>query len=369
MNILTTTAVLDKPDYYSVSALKTYKRCGLEYYHKYIDKINKFKMSTSTLLGNLLHDALELYYSPDGTGLETLKLCLYKTAEDTFRSTGVIPINTAYNLVDELLNELYSLANDVCNLHKRADINYKGKDAIRKKDGGVSTSYQSTTAWKSAEKGIDGDNRRARINYLIQYSINPNLDDVDVISAYSEAVYIADSFVNINNIKKVRHVELPFSQYDPYTGVVNNLVNIPNGDKLIHGFIDLVAEVSDGLAIIDYKSSKTAYTEEQVRYNVQLYTYVYAYKCLTGEDVKYIGIYNIRAGNLVLVPIDTKLMNSTLNNFFKIHDAIKANIFIGHTPEDSYSPCLNCFGKACAYIDICHPSNESDLLELYRLTS
>ena len=128
---------------------------------------------------------------------------------------------------------------------------------------------------------------------------------------------------------------------------------------LLNGYVDWIGYINYGgkekLAIVDYKSSKEELTPDKVQYNVQLYSYVYAYEYLTGETVDLIGIHNLRAGSLVLTPIDRNKMGIVLEALFTNHLLIKHKIFQKQIPDTSYAKCMNMYGKICPYLEFCYP--------------
>ena len=369
-NIITSRPVAERPPYYSVSALRVYRRCGMEFYHKYVDLNRKSGATRSTLLGNLVHEALELYYDPEVEHDYNLEQCLEETYISALMAAGVIVSNTPASDQTTISSYLMGLVDGYAVLHNRARADYKGPDAIRTTAGKVSSAYQSTTAWKQAEEPLLAL-RHAANEYMLM--LNPELDtELDVIGALTDAFNLCRAFIPPKEFKRTIYVELPISEYND--GTIINEVPMPTdcgGDAGINllGFIDWVGITSHGLTIVDYKTSKSAYTTDKLAYNPQLCAYAYAYEKLTGTRVDAMGIYNVREGSLVLTPIDRSIMDRVLTSFFGTHKLITAGFYPHHYPEDNYSPCLDSFGKPCPYLHDCYPelAEEQSLLDLYRL--
>lgn len=338
-----------RPSTYSVSRLKSYERCPHEYYHKYILRTPiERTYSESTLIGSLVHGALEYLYGTEDDQVETALQALHKSCPDTLLEVGVCTQDN-YEVVSALL---LKYAGDSLQLHVRASAGYMGSDPIRTRDGSVAVSPSRTSSWKQAEEDMDLLTTKETINDYLS-------TDIDVVAAFSEAYYLLHKYRTPAAIQEIKHVELPISHWDGSQLI--NPVKMPGqygGDQNIYlnGYLDLVAITTEGLTIIDYKTDSEAYTATAVSCNRQLLAYVYAYEQWSGLTVEAIGINNIRAGELVLTAINRALMDSVLDSLFGTHKSIEAKYFPKKVPDGAYSPCLKCFGKVCPFLGECWPS-------------
>lgn len=342
----------EKPNYYSVSRLKTYSQCG-EYYRKqYVEKDVVRSISNSTLIGSLVHKALEeLYLGNYSTSLEAFDA----TSLSVLYEVGVCSEEEAL-VVRELLKE-YS--EEMSTLYLRASSSYSGKDAIRTKSGEVPSNPSMTSAWKAAiqEGGMEG--KKVLIDTYIKdknESITFSLSD-----AFSEAEFLCRNYY-YPKIGTPVAIEMGLSVWKETKQLILNPVLMPleyGGEEGLHlnGYIDLISVMDDGgILICDHKTGKEEFTESSVMHNVQLLSYVYAYEALTGIRAKYIGINNVRSRSLVKVEVPNKeVVTEILGTLFSNHIPIKANLFTKKRPE-SYSPCLSMFGDVCPYLSKCWPS-------------
>lgn len=352
----------DKPSYYSVSRLKSYSTCAEYYKLKYVDKIQTPSLSAATLIGSLCHDALEYYHSAENQ-FRHLSEVFKVTSKKTLLERKIIDRNAPEELLEELWMDAVSFAQDCLSLYERASERYNGSLPIRKKDGGVAASPTSTSVWKRAEEALKLPQRRDNIDQRA-INLNPDMDGLSLASIFAEAFAICYRYQTPTEVVRTIAVEFPISDYIAEDGRIVNPVPMPaefGGEEgmYLNGYIDWTGMVqfngAEKLAIVDYKSSKEDMQADQVKYNVQLYSYVYAYELVTGETVEVIGIHNLRSGRLVLVEVDRQIMQDVLRNLFFKHKLIGAGMFYKHIPDTGYSPCLAQFGKQCPYLKNCYP--------------
>lgn len=340
--------------HYSVSRLKDYQFCGRYYEHKHLLKTACPKYSDATLIGSLCHDALELLYTSEDPAINNSLDAFQRTSKQTLIDQGVLtPANA-----DEIHPMLLMHADLQEQLHRRAHPSYTGSDAIRKGDGGIAKSPQMTSQWKQAERDLGISILSNTINYSIHQD-NPELGDLSIPDIFSQAYFLSRNYRTPSEIEGIVAVEFPFSDWNG-TELVNP-VPMPPGyggesDIYIKGFIDLIAIVHGRLAIIDHKTSKEELSEAHVAHNVQLMVYAYAYSLLTGKQIHYIGINNIRYNKLILVPLDYSRMMKVMSSLFSYNHHIQSGIFPEYTPDSIYSPCLNCYGGTCPFLSACHPT-------------
>lgn len=355
--------VSEKPEYYSVSRLKSLSVCSEYYKLKYIDKIKVPSLSGATIIGSLCHDALEYFHSDENLSFISLIEVFKFTSKKTLVERNIIHKNIPSEQLDAIHTELWECALDNLSLYARASQVYKGPAPIRKKDGGIASNPTSTTGWKKAEEVLRLLSRKGTID-AEALRLNPELGEISLAGVFAEAFSICYRYHVPEEVVETIAVEFPISEYSADTGFLINPVPMPEefgGEENIYlnGFIDWIGRVyyrgAEKLAIVDYKSSKEDMAADQVQYNVQLYSYVYAYEFLTGETVDLIGIHNLRSGRLVLVEVDREIMQTVLGSLFFKHNLIKAGMFYKHAPDSGYSPCLSQFGKPCPYLANCYP--------------
>lgn len=346
-----------KPPVYSVSRLKTYQRCSYEYYHKYILKTpSEFKYSASTLLGTIVHSALEFLYTTDRDDVNYLTDALNVTVVESLYKSGLFK-NTTKDEIEALVVLMNECAVLTKGLYERASAGYVGPNPIRVKGGGVAQNPTMTSDWKKAEEDLGIADKKS----VIETFISSKEDiEISIPTVYTEAYYLCSRYRTSPMIKKIIDVEYPISHWDGEKLI--NPVKMPaqyGGKKGIYlnGYIDLIAEldiegIGKGVAIIDHKTDKSTYRTQDVLYNRQMMIYVYAYEALTKKEVKYIGINNIREG-FVVVPIDRAIMKECIDSLFSTHKLIDKGHFVKHTPDSVYSPCKDYYGSPCPFLHHC----------------
>lgn len=341
-------------NYYSVSRLKTYKTCSMKYKWEYVEKDRVFSSSKSTLLGSLVHNTLEIYYS---TPIEKrLKPISYfrDGCCNHFSSIGL-----ESSIDDSVMSLLDTYSDGLSKLLRRASKDYKGADAIRKRDGGIASNPSMTSDWKKSYENMGLDSLIDSLTVYLEGKTD--LEGQDFIDAYSEAKYICSIYKSPYYLDNAVEVEMPISTKDG--DKIINPVKMPakyGGRKNIYllGYIDIVSELDDGSIIIaDHKTSMSSFTAVDVSHNVQLLAYAYAYEQLKGKRPDYIGINNVRnGGDLVFVetPSASESMD-ILDSLFSAHKLINEEVWTKHSPEP-YSPCLSMYGKQCPYLSKCWPN-------------
>jgi PD-(D/E)XK nuclease superfamily len=329
-------------NYYSVSRLQTYLKCGEGYRLQYVEKVKReYTSSYSTVVGSLVHGALEEYLvnGSEGTLLEVLERVSYST---------LVRLKVLVEGDEGIYDSLLRYAKGMASLYERASAGYTGSDAIRTTKGEVPSSPQSTTSWKDAlvilgqgrlKDGLDA--------FFIGRGVAFSLCD-----AYAEAYSLVISY-KVPTLE-VMYVELPLSKYDSSTMKVINPIILPEGyggEKGIYlcGSIDLVAMYNGALTVIDHKTSAgAAPSTEEVSTNPQLITYAWAYEQLTGHVVEGVAINHIRSGQMVWAPI-TPHRDKVLYSLLGVHKAVERDYFPMHTPSEYDSPCNKWYGKECPF--------------------
>ena len=157
--------------YYSISRLDTYRTCPMLYYNKYVKKIPVKSESKSTMVGSIVHNVLETYYSQENIQVTGKQVNINRTLKDIYEDALVQTLiqkkflpeqgfdSYLGNLLKEYLDGLKVL------IHK-ASAEYTGKDAIRKGDKGVAQKPEMTGDWKRMSDSMGLDTKRTTLNKL-----------------------------------------------------------------------------------------------------------------------------------------------------------------------------------------------------------
>lgn len=358
-HIITTNKTYNSQDDYqrfSVSKIKTYKECSQMYKLKYVDKLDSFVQSNSTIIGTLLHSTLEYLYGTEDDEVETATDAFFKILAPEFSNLG-------FGSVENILGELLDYHQDINNLYLRASSNYSGPDAIRTGKGEVPKVPEMTGVWKYECKRLKLEERQELINYTVRTS-KKGFDKVSITEVFSRSLNLANKYRTPDAFEEILHLELPLSHWDKTSNTLINPILFPNckhKDIYLNGYIDNVAKVKvDGkvkTAIIDYKTSKELFDSNIVEHNQQLLMYAAAASTLLNCDIEYIGILSLLKSDLILVPINKEIQEELITMFNKIIDKTLANDFVKHFPDTKYSACLNSFGGACPFLKNCWPKS------------
>lgn len=356
--IITETSQYDtKDDYlrYSVSRIKCYKECSQMYKLKYVDKLDVYQHSNATLIGTLLHAALEYLYGTEDDEVQTAEDAFFKVLPEEFARLNILSL-------ESILGDLLDYHNDISNLYLRASSAYTGIDAIRTGKGTVPKVPEMTGTWKSEVRRLDLDGRKERIDYVVQTS--KGLDGVSITEVFSKAYMLASNYITPPSFMRILHLELPLSEWDNANNKLINPVPFPGckrEDVYLNGYIDNIAEVYENgknvLSVIDYKTSKETFDENIVRHNQQLLLYAAAVEYLLERPVEYIGILSLTKGELVNVPVDREIQDEVIRTFNKVVDKTIEGSFYKHIPDTKYSTCLNSFGGTCPFLEHCWPKS------------
>lgn len=352
----------EKPECYSISKLRTLTECSEKYKLKYIQKIKREDISNSLLIGSLIHDALEQYYLNKQQNF--VEYYLIQNLKDNLIKFKIIPELDLNNPVYiKLINLIFIYLKNILNLYLR------GKETncfnpILTAQGNLPKYIYSTTAWKKSKEYFNLNKIEIKINNLIN-KLNTSLSsEFNLLESIGEAYTLAYLYQNPKEyeLENIHALEFPISDYNYQTKELINpfkYTNKTNQEFYVTGYIDYVGKVKienqSYLAVIDYKSGKSDYEIQHIKYNPQLLFYALAYEKITQHKVEVVGIHNLQSNNLVLSKINTDLQKDILNSFFHKQEIVHQNIFIKHLPENKYSPCLNSFNKPCSYLQDCYP--------------
>lgn len=353
--------------YYSVSRLKTYKNCPKYFYNKYILKHPDYGFTSSTLLGSIAHTTLEIYYKNILNNNKENNEYLLDILLDSFIITLKNENILEDSMEDIIKNSLSSIACKMQVLYNRSSINYKGKDAIRKRDGSLASNPKLTNDWKDGLISLGISQDVEEINAYFSSLIPKRLSEVD--ASLLKDLSIVDIYNDLYNIFKyyknpfdnfiIKGIEVPISKLN--NNSVINPVLMPEklGGKeniYINGYIDLLLEKDEKYIIVDHKTGSQPFSREDIMFNSQLILYSWCIEKLTEKKVSHIGINNINNNSYsVLIPLpNDSIRKKILSTLFSSHIGIKANHFPKFIPEP-YSPCLKMFGKTCPFLSICWP--------------
>ena len=339
---------------FSVSRIKTYKDCSQMYKLKYVDKLDVFKQSTSTLSGTLLHAALEYFYGTEDSEVVTPEDAYFK----------ILPIelaNVGITKADSLCNELLEYYEDIKHLYARASESYTGPDAIRTRNGSVPKAPEMTGVWKAAVKKLNLDTRKSLIDTTIQTS-KDGMEDVSIVDVFTKSLQIIKEYTTPREMVKMLSLEMPLSQWDYENNILRNPVPFPGCSHphvYLNGYIDNICKIRVGsktyTTIVDYKSSKETFDENIVKHNQQLLLYAAGVEYITGEPVEYIGILSFLQKELIYVPVDKKIQQEVIEIYNRVIDKTIKGEFNKHVPDTKYSQCLSSFGGECPFLKHCWP--------------
>ena len=356
-HIITETSKYNSIDDYtrfSVSRIKCYKECSQMYKLRYVDKVDTYKHSNSTIVGNLLHSTLEYLYGVDDDDVKSPTHAFMKILQPEFNKLGI-------GSGESILRELLEYQNDINILKDRASANYVGPHPIRTSKGTIAKIPEMTSTWKKEAKRLDLNGRKERIDLAIQYGVT-GLEEVSITEVFTKAYNLANTYITPNEFEEILYLELPLSNWCNER-LINPLPfpGCKHQDIYLNGFIDNVAKLNingkNQIAIIDYKTSKEIFNTSIVQHNQQLLIYAAGVEQLLDIPIEYIAILSLVKGDLIIVPIDREIQQEVINNFNATIDKILNSEFIKHTPDTKYSACLNSFGSTCPYLQHCWPKS------------
>lgn len=402
----------------SYSGLTVYDECSMLYKLQRIDRVIPAMSDTNaTRIGTFCHTSLEHYYG-DETGT------VQSPYDELTRAGGIWDQELESCQLQMLRPKLQAYAHHTTALYERASASYKGKDAIRKKDGAVSAAPHMTKAWT---------------DYARQHGLNQLSDQIDQVAAkvaperweglslsqvYAESLGIMYPYRHPADIDAVVAIELPVSEiqfqgadeenqplYDelgqpvptsrvrgPHpmwvddkgqTAVLNVLYPfylpaldengrlIPDGqgdyvrreDLLFTGYIDLVARNEKGeLLIIDHKTNAGEVpSRSKISRHEQMLVYGFMVTLLGGEQPAYVGMNHLRSGKLVLAEFSMAKAEVAVERLLSIVSGIEKKVFVRQNPDGYHSRCVvKPFREGepprlCPGLPHCHP----EVAELY----
>jgi hypothetical protein len=172
---------------YSVSRIKCYKDCSQMYKLKYVDKLDVYQHSNATIIGTILHSALEYMYGEGKNIVTSAEEAFFKVLEVEFARLNITSL-------ESILNDLLEYHNDINKLYIRASSTYTGPDAIRTGKGTIAKVPEMTGVWKSEVRRLDLSGRKERIDYMVQSS--KGLDGISITDIFSKSYILATNYVH-----------------------------------------------------------------------------------------------------------------------------------------------------------------------------
>ena len=322
---------------------------------QYVLKNYKYKESTSTLAGTLMHATLEYLYGVDDETVETAQDAFYRILIPEFQKAGILD-------AESILGDLLEYNEDIRHLYDRASADYEGEDAIRTGKGTVPKVPEMTSVWKQECRRMDLDGRKERLDTVIQDS-KDGFENVSITDVFTKAFNMAKDYYTPPEMVEILALELPLSKWDYQNSKMINPIPFPDceiPDVYLSGFIDCLCKINinghEYTAVVDYKTSKEEFTEDLVRHNQQLLTYVAAAEKLLDIDIEYVGILSFLQKKLIHAPVDRELLEEVMINYNKVIVATYEKKFMKHVPDSKYSSCLSQFGGHCPFLEDCWPS-------------
>ena len=308
-----------------------------------------------------LKSSVETYYKKARENNKVSpEYAFYETAPIVLKEKGLLDDN------DDLQDMLLNYSKSVGQLYFKASNSYSGSDKIRTKSGDIASAPHMTSSWKTQASNLGLDTKRSTIDMYLRQRLEGIYGDVGYMSIcdiFGEACSLIKTYKHPTFLSKIIDIEFPIS--DRQEDKLINPVKMPSeygGDQGIYfnGYIDMVGVTKEGkVVLVDHKSSKLPFKEDDIRYNVQLTTYAWAFEELTGMKVDYLAIYNLRDSEFKYTRVPSNKWE-IINTVFRYHYSIKQETFYKESPEP-YSPCLNSYGRPCPYLSLCWSTRAQSL--------
>ena len=165
-----------------------------------------------------------------------------------------------------------------------------------------------------------------RRHLLIRYASGNRRKNFESAARRDISNYITDNMARLKSVV--------FAEKD---------VEIPIDNEItVKGRIDVVQQADNGeTTIVDLKSTERSHDEEVTE--AQLHAYALGYKKLTGQDVDYVEIYELRERRRKRRAVDTALISSIKQ---KIRAAAQAVREMKFEPQPSKKRCRDCNVRA-----------------------
>lgn len=379
------------PKTVSYSGLTVYDECSMLYRLQRVDRVLPPMADTeATRIGQFCHASLEAYYGDESGQIES-------PYHELTRPGGIWDQELQACKLQMLMPKLQAYAHHTTGLYERASAAYKGKDAIRKKDGSVSAAPHMTKAWTDYAKQHGLTQLADYINHTAAKIAPARWEDVNLSQVYAESLGIMYPYRHPVEIDAVVAIELPISEiqfhaadennqplYDelgqpvptsrvrgpypihldednrqttlnvlypfflPVLGPDGKLVKTEDGDYvrredlLFNGYIDLVARNPQGeLLIIDHKTnSGEVPSKGKISRHEQMLVYGFMITLLGGEKPAYVGMNHLRSGRLILAEFSMEKAELAMERLLSIVAGIEKRVFVRQNPDGYHSRCV-----------------------------
>jgi CRISPR/Cas system-associated exonuclease Cas4 (RecB family) len=350
----------------SFTRLNLYNECPRKYKNKYILKIQTpVEVEDYFLKGRLVHTLLESFFIDTDLNLDFIDYL-----PEFITKECKLPITEDYK--DMQTNQaihipsLVEYADKVSNLLLRTAENYKGNDSIRNSDGSVPKdvwSYQPK-AFKTEYRELGVDSYRYAID-LTASKLDTNYEKFSLAFMVADALFNVKNFTKPNWLASVVDQEYRFEDKGEKVLFNNNTLYWSGGP-------DLRVKTHEGdLVILDYKTSKSKPSKEDVLWHMQLALYAYLTFEQTKELAKAVGIIHLPSNDIILAGVDPLIVSQTIKYLEDIQDAINKEVFPKKHPTEFNSPCIKrdwktkLVTKVCPYLKTCWPEYHQDVIEYY----
>jgi hypothetical protein len=354
----------------SFSRLQRHSKCAQAFDYHYIQRIRRSESSEALTIGSIVHECLERYYLGE---VPDPAVALTAYWNNWFKEAGI----------DHVREQVDSLREDIAHLYWRASEECTDRSLmIRNANGSVPKPYGLTSnkQFNTARENMGIDGRTSQVEVQVNKSGKWDTG-LSFIQVYNETWTMLDDYQDISGLDEVIAVEFPFSE--PREDENGQTIRKPNGELSVMnpvvmprsqdyflGYVDLIARINDGIAIIDHKTSSGDPPDfVSLSYHEQLLLYAWAYEQLFRERPKYIGINHLRSKRCVLVPINWDLVQAAIEKFDTQNLASRTEHVVKHAPFEYQSPCLSGAKsladtkRPCVFLDLCYPQLHQILSE------
>lgn len=352
----------------SVSRLQKYTKCAKSYEYYYLKKLRFSETSDALQIGTIVHHCLEKFYLKETDHPSTE---LNRWWEEYFKEHDKGDLYDELQEVGEMLRHLLWRASEQCT----------NALSIRNRDGTVPKNPYMNSAFKKELEKLNLNDRRDNVDRIMQGS-GQWPAGVSLVNVFSETHAMLDDYQDIANYQSTLAVEFPYSKIRTDESgswimdvdgqpSMENAVQLPLSKDWFIGFVDLIVQMRDGVAIIDHKtSSGEAPDMVTVMHHDQLLMYAWAFYKLFREKPSYIGINHLRSGTCVLAPVNWNYVEEAVARFDTANLATKGGYYPKRAPFEYQSPCLNgaksidVVNRCCPYLGECYPHLQEMITEM-----
>jgi DNA helicase-2/ATP-dependent DNA helicase PcrA len=166
------------------------------------------------------------------------------------------------------------------------------------------------------------------------------------VSAEQEKEYFEKGIQAIHNFIETEYELKEKNKEQVNEGLEEKFV-ITIEDKKIMGFIDRIDKIGEEYMILDYKTSNSKESKQDLKKNIQLYCYALALKELKGVYPKSMGLWYLVHNSIETVEFEENRLKEFKEELLKEIKNIESQNF---QPKPSYFACTFCdFSNICSY--------------------